>query len=155
MTCASALLRAVARHWRMLCHCSMLYAAGKPTAATGRSYSRDSPCCKLAPAGLHCVLIIIIIPCKPYLSASATAPHPLGRRKVELTLCPKAAYGAAAASCIPQCYKSTCAFSRARPLLTRTTLYARLSPCALMLIWPFLVPSDNAVRSHTVGTWQA
>jgi hypothetical protein len=27
--------------------------------------------------------IIIIIPCKPYLSASATAPHPLGRRKVE------------------------------------------------------------------------
>jgi hypothetical protein len=29
------------------------------------------------------VIIIIIIPCKPYLSASATAPHPLGRRKVE------------------------------------------------------------------------
>jgi hypothetical protein len=29
------------------------------------------------------LLIIIIIPCKPYLSASATAPHPLGRRKVE------------------------------------------------------------------------
>jgi hypothetical protein len=28
-------------------------------------------------------IIIIIIPCKPYLSASATAPHPLGRRKVE------------------------------------------------------------------------
>jgi hypothetical protein len=28
-------------------------------------------------------LLIIIIPCKPYLSASATAPHPLGRRKVE------------------------------------------------------------------------
>jgi hypothetical protein len=28
-------------------------------------------------------VIIIIIPCKPYLSASATAPHPLGRRKVE------------------------------------------------------------------------
>jgi hypothetical protein len=27
--------------------------------------------------------LIIIIPCKPYLSASATAPHPLGRRKVE------------------------------------------------------------------------
>jgi hypothetical protein len=30
------------------------------------------------------VLIIIIInPCKPYLSASATAPHPLGRRKAD------------------------------------------------------------------------
>jgi hypothetical protein len=29
------------------------------------------------------IIIIIIIPCKPYLSASATAPHPLGRRKVE------------------------------------------------------------------------
>jgi hypothetical protein len=29
------------------------------------------------------MLIIITIPCKPYLSASATAPHPLGRRKVE------------------------------------------------------------------------
>jgi hypothetical protein len=28
-------------------------------------------------------IIIMIIPCKPYLSASATAPHPLGRRKVE------------------------------------------------------------------------
>jgi hypothetical protein len=28
-------------------------------------------------------MVIIIIPCKPYLSASATAPHPLGRRKVE------------------------------------------------------------------------
>jgi hypothetical protein len=31
--------------------------------------------------------IIIIIPCKPYLSASATAPHPLGRRKVEQHAC--------------------------------------------------------------------
>jgi hypothetical protein len=29
------------------------------------------------------LIIIIIIPCKPYLSASATVPHPLGRRKVE------------------------------------------------------------------------
>jgi hypothetical protein len=29
------------------------------------------------------IIIIIIIPCKPYLLASATAPHPLGRRKVE------------------------------------------------------------------------
>jgi hypothetical protein len=27
--------------------------------------------------------IIIINPCKPYLSASATAPHPLGRRKAD------------------------------------------------------------------------
>jgi hypothetical protein len=26
-------------------------------------------------------IIIIINPCKPYLSASATAPHPLGRGK--------------------------------------------------------------------------
>jgi hypothetical protein len=25
----------------------------------------------------------IINPCKPYLSASATAPHPLGRRKAD------------------------------------------------------------------------
>jgi hypothetical protein len=29
------------------------------------------------------VTIIIINPCKPYLSASATAPHPLGRRKAD------------------------------------------------------------------------
>jgi hypothetical protein len=29
------------------------------------------------------VLLIIINPCKPYLSASATAPHPLGRRKAD------------------------------------------------------------------------
>jgi hypothetical protein len=29
------------------------------------------------------IIIIIIIPCKPYLLASATASHPLGRRKVE------------------------------------------------------------------------
>jgi hypothetical protein len=29
------------------------------------------------------VIIIIITPCKPYLSASATAPHPLGRRKAD------------------------------------------------------------------------
>jgi hypothetical protein len=29
------------------------------------------------------IIVMIIIPCKPYLSASATAPHPLGRRKVE------------------------------------------------------------------------
>jgi hypothetical protein len=28
-------------------------------------------------------VIIIINPCKPYLSASATAPHPLGRRKAD------------------------------------------------------------------------
>jgi hypothetical protein len=28
-------------------------------------------------------IIIIINPCKPYLSASATAPHPLGRRKAD------------------------------------------------------------------------
>jgi hypothetical protein len=27
--------------------------------------------------------LIIINPCKPYLSASATAPHPLGRRKAD------------------------------------------------------------------------
>jgi hypothetical protein len=33
--------------------------------------------------GAVIIIIIIIIPCKPYLSASATAPHPLGRRKVE------------------------------------------------------------------------
>jgi hypothetical protein len=31
--------------------------------------------------GVH--RIIIINPCKPYLSASATAPHPLGRRKAD------------------------------------------------------------------------
>jgi hypothetical protein len=29
------------------------------------------------------IIIIIINPCKPYLSASATAPHPLGRRKAD------------------------------------------------------------------------
>jgi hypothetical protein len=29
------------------------------------------------------LLLIIINPCKPYLSASATAPHPLGRRKAD------------------------------------------------------------------------
>jgi hypothetical protein len=29
------------------------------------------------------LIIIIINPCKPYLSASATAPHPLGRRKAD------------------------------------------------------------------------
>jgi hypothetical protein len=28
-------------------------------------------------------LLIIINPCKPYLSASATTPHPLGRRKAD------------------------------------------------------------------------
>jgi hypothetical protein len=45
-----------------------------------------------ADAAAECVIIIIIIiPCKPYLSASATAPHPLGRRKA-----------AAAAECVIQ-----------------------------------------------------
>jgi hypothetical protein len=42
--------------------------------------------CKSAAVPSSCytrVIIIIIIPCKPYLSASATAPHSLGRRKVE------------------------------------------------------------------------
>jgi hypothetical protein len=29
------------------------------------------------------IIIIIINPCKPYLSASAPAPHPLGRRKAD------------------------------------------------------------------------
>jgi enolase len=39
---------------------------------------------QLCHRALHLLIIIIlIIPCKPYLSASATAPHPLGRRKVE------------------------------------------------------------------------
>jgi hypothetical protein len=32
---------------------------------------------------LEWVIIIIINPYKPYLSASATAPHPLGRRKAD------------------------------------------------------------------------
>jgi hypothetical protein len=43
--------------------------------------------CKVAMSSMlaqHCSRqMLIIIPCKPYLSASATAPHPLGRRKVE------------------------------------------------------------------------
>jgi hypothetical protein len=34
--------------------------------------------------GMHSMHTVIIInPCKPYLSASATAPHPLGRRKAD------------------------------------------------------------------------
>jgi hypothetical protein len=45
--------------------------------------------CEVCSAGMpygrvQAVIIIIIInPCKPYLSASATAPHPLGRRKAD------------------------------------------------------------------------
>jgi hypothetical protein len=39
--------------------------------------------CLVCLLGLSSLLIIIINPCKPYLSASATAPHPLGRRKAD------------------------------------------------------------------------
>jgi hypothetical protein len=40
--------------------------------------------CALFPnAPASAAVAIIIIPCKPYLSASATTPHPLGRQKVE------------------------------------------------------------------------
>jgi hypothetical protein len=34
-------------------------------------------------AGSIIIIIIIINPCKPYLYGIGTAPHPLGRRKVD------------------------------------------------------------------------
>jgi hypothetical protein len=53
--------------------------AGAPDRKQGRLLCMSSA----VPLGWVHVLIIIINPYKPYLSASATAPHPLGRRKAD------------------------------------------------------------------------
>jgi hypothetical protein len=49
----------------------------------GTCYMTCYVTCYMIQTQNYMILIIIINPCKPYLSASATAPHPLGRRKAD------------------------------------------------------------------------